>query len=106
MPQVEVLAEIERRPNSYFGMFSALDEPPNPHEYSGMSGGPIYWSTEDDYGIFGIIYEGGPGTFTQSIHIFGEIATPEVIRRWLVDVPLIFPSNIAAGGVPETKSEG
>lgn len=41
LPQVEVLAELERRPDRRFTMFSELDKPPEPVDYSGMSGGHL-----------------------------------------------------------------
>jgi hypothetical protein len=87
MPQVEILAELPRRPNRRFTMFSELGEPALDIDYSGMSGGPIFWSTEDDYGILGIIYEGGPGEDKKRIYVYGEIATPDVIKNWIAQCP-------------------
>jgi len=86
MPQVEILAEIQEFPSRRFALFSELDNKPSQTDYSGMSGGPIFWSTEEDYGIFGIIYEGGVGSELsegKSVYVYGEVATPEVIRSWL-----------------------
>lgn len=51
-----------------------------------MSGGPVFWITENQYGIFGIIYEGGlrSSECNQSdVYVFAELATPEVIRGWI-----------------------
>ena len=51
-----------------------------------MSGGPIFWTTESEYGIFGTIYEGGVGSaFSdgKSVYVYGESATPEVIKGWI-----------------------
>ncbi|TDQ78440.1 hypothetical protein A8950_3489 [Dongia mobilis] len=87
IPQVEILAELSRRPDRRFTMFSELVKPAADIEYSGMSGGPIFWSTEDEYGILGIIYEGGPGHGNGSIYVYGEIATPEVVRDWIAQCP-------------------
>ncbi|MGR0188403.1 hypothetical protein [Azospirillum aestuarii] len=83
MPQVEILAELPRRPDRRFTMFSELEKPALDIDYSGMSGGPIFWSTEDDCGILGIIYEGGPGQGNETIYVYGEIASPDVIRGWI-----------------------
>jgi hypothetical protein len=83
MPQLEVLAEIEALPNRRFAMFSELNDPVAHGDFSGMSGGPIFWSTEENYGIFGIIYEGGPGEDKKSVYIYGELATPDLIRSWI-----------------------
>lgn len=87
MPQVEILAELEGRPDRRFTMFSNLQKPALDVDYSGMSGGPIFWSTADEYGILGIIYEGGPGERNDTIFVYGEIATPDVIRSWIAQCP-------------------
>ena len=62
---------------------------PAQEDYSGMSGGPIFWSTEDSYGIFGIIYEGGVGSELangKSVHIYGEHANKDEILKWISQV--------------------
>lgn len=83
MPQVEILAELQRCPDRRFTMCSDLEKPAPDIGYSGMSGGPIFWSTDDDYGILGIIYEGGPSDGNGTIFVYGELATPEVIKGWI-----------------------
>ncbi len=83
MPQVEILAELPRRPDRRFAMFSELEKSAADIDYSGMSGGPIFWSTEDRYGIVGIVYEGGPGEGNNSIFVYGELVTPAVIKGWI-----------------------
>lgn len=90
MPQVHILAERKELPDRRFALFSELNGKPVQTDFSGMSGGPIYWSTEDHYGIFGIIYEGGIGSgFSEgrSIYVYGEYATPEVIKGWISQLP-------------------
>lgn len=90
MPQVEILAEINNLPNRRFTLFSELPNTPEHSEYSGMSGGPIFWSREDFYGIYGVIYEGGLGsegtTDNSTVYVYGELATPEIIRDWISQV--------------------
>jgi len=89
MPQVEILAEINRMPDSRFSLNSELPKRPKQDEYSGMSGGPIFWSTDDNYGIFGIIYEGGIGTELsggKSVHVYGEKADRQDIIKWISQV--------------------
>lgn len=89
MPQVEILAEINEMPNSRFSLNSELPIRPDQEDYSGMSGGPIFWSTNDNYGIFGIIYEGGIGSELadgKSIHIYGEQANSQEIIRWISQI--------------------
>lgn len=89
MPQVEILAGINGLPSSRFVMFSELENKPAQADYSGMSGGPIFWSTESHYVILGIIYEAGVGTELSdrnSIYVYGELATPQIIKGWLNQV--------------------
>jgi len=89
MPQVEILAEINGMPNNRFSLNSELPERPVQEDYSGMSGGPIFWSTEHEYGIFGIIYEGGIGSVLaegKSVHIYGEHAQRDEIIKWISQV--------------------
>ncbi len=90
MPQVEILAELQAVPTGRFTMFSEIDNIPENIDYSGMSGGPIFWSTSEHYGMLGIVYEGGKGAelSNKSIYVFGELATAEVIKEWIAQVPL------------------
>ena len=92
LPTTSVLAEINRKPNERFTLFSEFDKVQGYETYSGMSGGPIFWSTEIDYGIYGITYEANPSHFTEfgkSIMLAGELATPEIIRHWINQIPEI-----------------
>jgi hypothetical protein len=86
MPQLEVLAELRHTPTSRFQLFSELSEPPTHSDFSGMSGGPIFWSTETEYGMLGITYEGDVGSDGRSIHIFGEFAARDTILDWIAQV--------------------
>lgn len=90
MPQAEMLAEINGMPNSRFSLNSELSERPEHEDYSGMSGGPIYWNTEKEYGLMGIIYEGGVVyelANGKSIHIYVEKAEKAEIIRWIAQIP-------------------
>jgi hypothetical protein len=89
MPHIEILAELQGRPDKRFTMFSELQTPAPDIDYSGMSGGPIFWSTEENYGILGIIYEGGPGKSNETMFVYGEIATPDVIKSWIAQCPTL-----------------
>lgn len=89
MPHLEVLAETVGVPNCRFALFSEIDHEVSEVEWSGMSGGPIFWSTEDHYGIFGIVYEAGSGSklsHGKAIHLFGELATPDAIDDWISQI--------------------
>ncbi len=87
MPNVTIIAERMGRPRHRFALFSELPSAPHDIDYSGMSGGPIFWTTADSYGLLGIIYEGGAGQSSNSIFVYGELATPDVVRRWIEGCP-------------------
>jgi hypothetical protein len=89
-----ILAELPGRPRERFTMFSTLENPARDIDCSGMSGGPIFWSTGEEYGILGIIYEGGPGQAHDSIYVFGEIATPDTIKSWIAQCPPLQRDNL------------
>ena len=93
MPQCSVLAEISRKPDQRFALHSNLHREDVAHEhFSGMSGGPIFWSDASDFGIYGIVYEGDAKPATENtadVFVFGELATPETIRGWASQVPSI-----------------
>lgn len=95
MPQCEVTAEIERQPERRFALFSQVRREDVAHEdFSGMSGGPIFWSEANRFGIYGIVYEGGVTSASEEsaeIFVYGELGTPAVIREWIQQVnPLKF----------------
>ncbi len=63
---------------------------------SGMSGGPIIWSSKDRFGLVGIVKEGydiqpkeDGLTIENSILIHGEKITPKLLEQWLKEVPEI-----------------
>lgn len=90
MPHCVVLAEIERESDSRFVMFSQVGREDVAHkDFSGMSGGPIFWSEANHFGIYGIIYEGGVTSASKDlaeIFVYGELAKPKVIRDWIQQV--------------------
>lgn len=94
LPTLSIIAEIEQKPNQRFTLFSEFDKVQGYETYSGMSGSPIFWSTEDDYGIYGITYEANSSNFTEhgkSIMLAGELATPDVIKHWISQIPDLLP---------------
>lgn len=60
MACVHALAELNRLYGYEFTLFSELDTSPDAINLSGMSGGPIFWSTEDQYGLLGITNKAFP----------------------------------------------
>lgn len=93
MPQCSVLAEINRPPDQRFTLHSQVRREAVAHEqFSGMSGGPIFWSDEDQFGIYGIVYERDAKISANDmaeIYVFGELATPDTIRGWIKEVPTL-----------------
>jgi len=93
MPQCTVLVEINRQPNQRFALYSQVHRESVAYEqFSGMSGGPIFWSDDHKFGIYGIVYEGGVQASTEDkadIYVFGELATPDTIRSWIKEIPAL-----------------
>ncbi|MEC4049136.1 trypsin-like peptidase domain-containing protein [Flavobacterium sp. SUN046] len=93
LPTVTIIAEIDRTPDSRFTLFSEFETIQGYETYSGMSGGPIFWSTSKDYGIYGISCQANSTNFTEkgkSVMITGEIATRECIKHWISQIPKLF----------------
>jgi hypothetical protein len=91
LPTVAILAEIDVKPQGRFQLFSEFDKPQGYETYSGMSGGPIFWSDLNNYGIYGIISQSNSGNALGAkdvIIVVGELATPDIIRGWIEQIPL------------------
>lgn len=89
MPHCIVTAEINGPPQRRFMLHSSVEEVID-RNFSGMSGGPIFWNKGNDFNLLGIIYE-SPNTkysvFTQNdIVISGELATPIVVKNWISEL--------------------
>lgn len=85
LPQAAILAEIDYMPSSRFNIQSSLPRPHDYESYSGMSGGPVFWSNGESFGIFGIA--GEVNTYEQyqreAISVSCELATPQLIIDWI-----------------------
>ena len=85
LPQTAILAEIDYMPEAHFNIQSSLPRPHDYESYSGMSGGPVFWSSGDNFGIFGIAVE--VNTYEQyqreAISVSCELATPQLIIDWI-----------------------
>ena len=89
MPHVAIVTPLENIPTRRFTLYGELPKRPDHVDYSGMSGGPIFWSSAESYGILGLIYEGGIGSEASegaTIYVYGEVATPEAIQGWIDQV--------------------
>jgi hypothetical protein len=73
---------------------SVLNHEPKIGHLSGMSGGPVFWSTADHFGLLGIIYEGNrtgaAEDFIQSprIHFFVDRCDYDEFSRWVAELDL------------------
>lgn len=98
MPCVHALAEISsiNKSNGQLSLHSELEQNVQIKDFNGMSGGPVFWSTEKEYGLLGITYAallpnpsenslgGGP-----RIAIKSELVTPERFKNWLTQFPVL-----------------
>lgn len=86
LPQCTIVAEIDYVPDGRFNIQSNLEEP-HPYEtYSGMSGAPVLWCNEEEYGIFGIARAVGTHdgfAERKAISVACELATPSEIVYWI-----------------------
>lgn len=98
MPCVHALVEISsiNECNSQLSLHSELEQTVQVKDFNGMSGGPVFWSTEEKYGLLGITYEALlPNPSENSlggcprIAIKAELVTPERFKNWLLQFPLL-----------------
>lgn len=60
MDCVHALGKLQSCNNNRLLIFSSLDTTPDINKLSGMSGGPIFWSTDSTHGLLGIIHKALP----------------------------------------------
>ena len=60
MACIHALGELQTLDNNRILISSSLDKDPDAYSLSGMSGGPIFWSTDAAHGLLGIMYEALP----------------------------------------------
>lgn len=96
MSCVHALAETSSisKSNGQLSLHSELKEPVQVKDFSGMSGGPVFWSTETEYGLLGITYEALPPNPPKKslggsprIAIKAELVTLERFKGWLNQHP-------------------
>lgn len=94
MPCVHAVAGTQPIHSHSFTLYSELQATPDIRDFSGMSGGPIYWSNETAYGLLGITYESSPLEGSNlppaSIYIKGHLADGETVERWVSHVPHLY----------------
>lgn len=95
IPCVHALSEKATHSESRVQLFSILDHDPGIESFSGMSGGPIFWSTKGDYGLLGITFEagklrGGGLVPDPKINILGETVSPDRLALWISQIPKLY----------------
>ena len=102
MPCVHALAEISsiNKVNGQLSLHSELEQIIQINDFSGMSGGPVFWSTEEKYGLLGIIYETLPPNPSANslgegprVNIKAELVTLERFENWLIQFPALGESH-------------
>lgn len=96
LPTVTILAEIDKMPSEKFTLFSEFDKAHEYKTFSGMSGSPILWSTRKTNGIFGIAWEINSCIELnngKSIMVKGELASPEIIKHWISQIPELWQED-------------
>lgn len=98
MPCIHALAEISSidKNNGQLSLHSELEQTVQVKDFSGMSGGPVFWSTEVEYGLLGITYEALPPNPPEDslgggprITIKAELVTPSLFKNWIAKFPLL-----------------
>lgn len=98
MPCIHALAEISsvNENNGQLSLHSELKQTIQIKDFSGISGGPVFWSTEAEYGLLGITYETLPPNPLENslggvprITIKAELVTSERFKHWLIQFPVL-----------------
>jgi len=95
IPCVYVLGELPSITEKKAVLFSVLDHDPGIDSFSGMSGGPIYWSDQFAYGLLGITYEAASPreagiVKNNRIHIIGELLSLNRFELFLSQIPKLY----------------
>ena len=73
---------------------SVLPVAPDIGHLSGMSGGPVFWSTPENFGLIGFIYEGNRTSAAEDviseprIHFFVEVCGYQRFGEWVRELNL------------------
>jgi hypothetical protein len=95
MPCVTIVAENTSSEGEQFTLYSELEEMPKVRYFSGISGGPIFWSQGEDYGLLGIVgavLSGDPGDTPMAGQAFSK--GPRLCIRGIIEVRV---SNVSGG---------
>lgn len=99
MPCVHALAEkVVSFDEDRFRLFSTIDTEPSTIKLGGMSGGPTYWTTDNQYGLLGITCEASPTRPDKDsaslygdkyvVSVVGEVVTYERFKSWIDELDL------------------
>ena len=105
---VSLVAKFESLTKDRIRLIHLVDETSGVNVLSGMSGGPLFWSTNNDWGLAGIIKVGGDlkpniqsdnenEVFEPTINVVAEPITKEKIEDWIKQMPNEkFPESLSS----------
>lgn len=94
-PCVHVIAESSAREGGTFVLHSELPKTPDVENLSGLSGGPVFWTSAKDYGLLGVVRSApsieppSTGGLTPGPRLMIRVqrVTPERFDHWLEQMP-------------------
>ncbi|MFG9350124.1 hypothetical protein ACEP28_32375 [Pseudomonas aeruginosa] len=98
MPCVHAIAEFGSANVDRVSFYSPLDKFPENLSLSGMSGGPVFWSDGDAYGLAGIVIESidaGPDEALYNVpmvHFSAQRVDYETLLRWAAEADAKYPA--------------
>ncbi|EPJ7982357.1 hypothetical protein L4Z68_001364 [Pseudomonas aeruginosa] len=102
MPCVHAIAEFGSANVDRASFYSPLAEFPENVSLSGMSGGPVFWTDGDEYGLAGIVIESidaGPDEPIYNVpmvHFSAQRVDYETLLRWAAEADAKWPAARAA----------
>ncbi|MGR3317979.1 MAG: hypothetical protein ACUZ8O_05815 [Candidatus Anammoxibacter sp.] len=107
MACIHALGELQSHNDTKLLISSNLDTDPDAYNLSGMSGGPIFWSTDLSHGLLGITYEALPTKPDQNasnksfgggprVVVKGETLTEQKFSNWVSKLEIdtdLFPEK-------------
>ncbi|WP_250486558.1 hypothetical protein [Caballeronia sp. GaOx3] len=98
MPTVTAIARFDALSEFCVRLYGEMDSPPDANNLSGMSGGPIFWSDVDGWGLVGIVKkgkdvhpvlqaEGTPIFEGATVLLDGEPLPPSILDDLIAQIP-------------------
>jgi hypothetical protein len=94
LPCVRTIAENVNKQGQSLSLLSRLEGTSEVRSLCGMSGGPIYWSDAEKFGLLGITYEASRETASvhgaNALDITGRVADRAALERWTASARLLY----------------